>query len=369
MLSDVSLLLRKLSYRESLTAEEAKRALDVIGAEDVIHHPESSDGLFFLALTLGLMAKGPTVDELYGLALSIRDNSVRFDFDVDPGNVIDVSGTGGDRLKTLNVSTAACFVLAGAGVHVAKQATGAYTGTVGSADIFRELGLDIFTVTDPSQVERSLLELRVAGFYPPAFSTGFRNRVNYLQKLRKLGLLYLTPWHLVAWVPSPVPMTSRVYGVFGAEYVEPLARVFDRLGYRNGLVVHGMDGLDEVSTVGKTKICEFRDGVLEVYEIAPEDLGLPTARREDVESRGREDNLESFFRVLLGAGAEHRRDLVAANAGAALYAIGKAPTLRAGVVLALETLENGSAARALERFCLYHGAAERLDGWRERIGL
>ncbi len=368
MLSDVAPLLRKLSYRESLSAKEAKRALDVIGAEDIVSDSGESDGLYFLALTLGLMAKGPTADELFGLASSIRDNSTRFQWIIDPSDIIDVSGTGGDRIKTLNVSTAASFVIAAAGLRVAKQSTGAYTGKTGSADIFRELGLDVFSIKDPQAIERCLREVGISGFYPPAFSEHFKQRVAFLQKLRRVGLLYLTPWHLVAWVPSPAPISSRLYGVFSAEYVEPLAQVFDKLGYHRALVVHGLDGLDEVSTIGRTLICELRDGRIETYEIRPADLGLKQAELKDIVTTSREESLKSFFRVLFNYDDGPRRDLVAANAGSALYIAGKVESLYEGVELALKLLTSGAAGERLERFCSYMGTSKRLAEWRERLG-
>jgi anthranilate phosphoribosyltransferase len=369
MLSEIAPLLRKLSYRENLSTEEARRALNVIGTEDVINSSSESNGFYFLALTLGLMAKGPTVDELFGLASSIRDNSVPFHWTIDPSEVVDVSGTGGDRIKTLNVGTAASFVLAAAGLHVAKQATGAYTGTTGSADVFRELGLDVFSLREPQVVEQCLKAVGVSGFYPPAFSEGFSSRIAFLQKLRRIGLLYLTPWHLVAWAPSPVAMSSRLYGVFAAEYVEPMAQVFGKLGYSRGLVVHGLDGLDEVSTIGRTRVCELREGATEIYEIEPEDLGLARSESRDIRTASREESLESFFRVLLNADHGPKRDLVAANAGAALYAAGKAKNLREGVDRAMGLLTSGAVAERLERFCSYMGSSDRLDSWRLRLGL
>jgi anthranilate phosphoribosyltransferase len=367
MLGEVASLLRKLSYRKNLSAEEAKQALDIIGAEDTISNPDQSDGLFLLALTFGLMAKGPTADELFGLATSIRDNSAKFHWDIDTNEILDVSGTGGDSIKTLNVGTAASFVVAAAGLRVAKQATGAYTGKTGSADIFRELGLDVFSLRDPKAVERCLKDVGVSGFYPPAFSQSFNNRIAFLQKLRRIGLLYLTPWHLVAWIPSPAPMSSRLYGVFAAEYVEPLAQVFKGLGYERALVVHGLDGLDEVSTVGRTLICELRDGESETYEIEPADLGLKRAEPGDLAIASQEESLESFFRVLLNFDRGPRRDLVAANAGAALYIAGKVKSLREGAELALELLTSGAAAEKLERFCSYMGTSGALEAWRRRL--
>jgi anthranilate phosphoribosyltransferase len=369
MLDDIAPLLRKISYRDDLSAEEAKLALDVIGSEDRISATSDSDGFYFLALTFGLMAKGPTTEELFGLAASIRDNSARFSWSIDPEETIDVSGTGGDRIKTLNVGTAVSFVLAAAGLKVAKQATGAYTGKTGSADIFRELGLDVFSVKDPGEVERCLKQVGVSGFYPPAFSTNFDLRISFLQKLRRIGLLYLTPWHLVAWVPSPVSMASRLYGVFAAEYVEPLAQVFKKLGYRRALVVHGVDGMDEVSTVGSTLVCELRDGEIRTYEIEPADLGLARAEPGDIATQSREESLAGFFQVLHDRDHGPRRDLVAANAGAALYIAGKAGSLQEGVGRALHLLSSGAAAQKLEDFCRYHGAAGRLESWRDRLGL
>lgn len=366
-LEEIAPIITKIAYREALSVEEARRALNVIGREDEVLHGEQSEGFYHLALTFGLMAKGLNFEELYGLVLSLKDNMEPLDVGLAPDQVIDISGTGGDKVKTANVSTAASFVLAAAGLYVAKQATHAYTGSSGSADILRELGQDVFTQTDPRQLRRTLEDLGISGLYPPAFGHSFGNRLAFLNKLRMIGLLYPTPWHLVAWVPAPIPMAFRLYGVFESEYLEPIARIFVNLGYQSGLVVHGVEGLDEISTIGTTEVCEFREGEVGHFTITPEDLGLRRAALHEIQGGDRKANIESFFRVLAGVERGAKRDLVAANAGAALYIAGRASTLRCGVERALELLESGEAGTVLRRFMTYHGAESRWQEWMARI--
>lgn len=369
MLSDVAPFLKRLSYGQSLSVEETRLALNTIGDEDRITDPETSDGLYFLALTMGLMAKGPSVDELYGLVLSLRDKSANFSIDLDPRLVTDVSGTGGDRVKTLNVGTTASFVIAASGAFVAKQTTRAYTGKSGSADIFTRLGFDVMSCADREKIEDCLVTVGLTAFHPPALSADLRYRAEFLKKLKNVGLLYLTPWHLVAWVHAPLEMGSRVYGVFDGSYLHPLAKIFQRLGYERALVVNGLDGLDELSNLGPTRVCELRDGEIVERTVTPEELGVTRSEVDAVRVSGRQESFQDFLAILYGRCAGAKRDLVAINAGAALYAMGRAETLREGTELALALIEDGAGARKLEAFARYHGCIDKLDGWREAYDL
>jgi anthranilate phosphoribosyltransferase len=392
MLKDIAPLLRKIAYREDLTLDEARIALNTIGAEDRITELNETDGYYLLALTLGVMAKGPSSSELHGFVLSISDQSVKFATTIDPAVLIDVSGTGGDRIKTFNVGTASSFVLAAGGVNVAKQATRSYTGFTGSADVFSEIGLDPTRISRASVVER-LERFGLVAFYTPAFTGGFKNRIDFLTKLKTIGLTYPTPWHLVSWVYSPFKMDARIYGVFDARYVPVVAELFLKLGYRRVLVVHGVDGLDEISNTGATKIAELNNGSITTYEVTPEDLGVkraqisaiqtltdseflelrdpktPEPRRQELEQTARAKNLETFFRVLYGRSDESKQDLVAVNAGAGFYLCGKSKTLKDGVTLAKDIIAGGQAGRKLEDVAGVGDAPERVGEWKRRLGL
>lgn len=392
MLDNATPFLKKLAYRQNLTAEEVRASLKLIGAEDAITDPDNSDGLFFLALTFGLMAKGPTADELYGFVMGISDQSVRLRTAVEASNLIDVSGTGGDKIKTFNVGTAASFVIAAGGVHVAKQATRGYTGFTGSADVFRELGMDPFTIS-AARVPECLEKNRIVAFYTPAFSSGFKNRIDFLTKLSKIRLSFPTPWHLVSWVYSPFDLRLRLYGVFDSTFVRVLAELFQKMDYQHAMVVHGLDGLDELSNVGDTAVAELKDGTIREYTITPEECGIKRSarsaiqvlsdeefaelddlatkpeRKQELWSTGRRRNFEAFFRVLYGKETGAKRDLVTLNAGAALYLAGKTADIRSGVRRAESLIESGKTAETLRRLVSSDGETAKLKAWESVIGV
>src|ERR1051326_5633328 len=390
-LQDIASILRKLAYRHDLTAEECREALNTVGRDDYITDTANSDGLYFVALVFGLMAKGPTPDELYGFTLSLCDQSFRFSSQPDPALMIDVSGTGGDKIKTFNVGTAVSFVLAAAGLKVPKQATRGYTGYTGSADVFTELGLDPFSVP-AARIPQLLEATGVVGFYTPALTAHFKNRMDFLLKLKNIGLLFPTPWHLVSWVYSPFQMESRLYGVFDPQYLVPLAGLFKKLGYKRVMVVHGVDGLDEISNVGPTAVAELKsDGSIETYEITPEQLGIKRAAVSDIQTlsdeelnilsdanvskerkdalikRGRDGNLAAFFRALWDLDKGPNRDLVVVNAAAGLYLGRKAGSLQEGVKLAESIITSGQAKAKVHEVAEANGKLDNVISWEERL--
>ncbi len=389
-LAAIAPYLKKIAYGESLDVGEARMALNIIGDQDLITDPVHSDGLYMLALTLGIMAKGPTADELFGFVQSISDNSIRFAAPDLEEKMIDISGTGGDRIKTFNVGTVASFVLAAGGLFVAKQATRGYTGFTGSANIFQELGLDPFSLSADRVVDL-LRKTGMVALYTPAYSRGLKNRIDFLTKLKNIGLAYPTPWHLVSWVYSPFALRYRLYGVFRKDYVMILAELFQKLGYERVLVCHGLDGLDEVSNVGATYVAELRNKTIEESEVQPEDLGISRARAEDIQTLsaseliefenpntdsnrkaslaelGRQRNIETCFRILLGKERGAKLDLVLVNAGAAFYVAGVRPSIREGVNFARELIEDGKAQKKLEEFVGAIGKSALLHSWRNKI--
>jgi anthranilate phosphoribosyltransferase len=392
MLPTIASIVRKIAYGKDLTSEEARQALNVIGDNDFITDFQHSDGLYFLALTLGIMAKGPTADELLGFVRSLGDRSIHFSTHLEPERITDVSGTGGDRIKTFNIGTTASFIIAASGLAVAKQATRSYTGLTGSADVFKAVGLDP-NVVRPSDVTRCLEEVGIVAFYTPAFTEGFRNRIDFLTKLKKIGLTYPTPWHLISWVYSPFTMRSRLYGVFSDKYLVLLARIFQDLGYARVMVVHGEDGLDEISNVGETKVAELVEGRIREYVITPEEMGVQRANAQDIQTltseedhklnasetsqdekdkillEGRSRNLAHFIRIIYGRDTSPRRDIVLLNAGAALYLGGKANTIRDGVNLSRSLIESKAAARKLEELSAHFAGRKDLESLKEQAGL
>lgn len=355
-------ILNKLSYSQNLSTDEARYALNHIGDIDDPTDIDASRGYYFLALTFGLMAKGLSPDELYGLTLSIFDKSSRFEgIEIDPLNTIDVSGTGGDKIKTFNVSSAASVVLSACGVCVPKQATLAYTGSCGSADVFSALGIDIFGGQDIDQIKQSLDTLGISAFYTPMYSMYHQNRINFLNVLKKIKLSYLTPWHLVSWIYSPLDIKHRLYGVFDDKYLLPISQVFEKLGYNRALVVHGVGGIDEISNIGPTKFCEYQNGVHKEFVLLPEDLGVKTSFKEDIMVYSKEESINSFIQVLYNCDKGPKRDIVALNAGGALYVLRKVKSIKEGVLKALSAIESGAAANKLEAMACFYGSMNQLS--------
>ncbi|MEZ4773187.1 MAG: hypothetical protein R3D00_08390 [Bacteroidia bacterium] len=383
MLENTTPILQKLAYGHTLSADEIKQALDIISDEDTVPDKENSNGFYFLALTFGLMAKGPTAEELLGFVESIRDRSVKLETTVPASNIIDISGTGGDLIKTINVGTISSFVLAAGGLSVAKQATRGYTGYTGSADLYTQIGINPYSV-DSGHAVRSLEELGLSAFYTPGLTDKFKNRMDFLVKLKTIGLSYPTPWHLISWVYSPFTMENRIYGVFDPRYAETLTRLFQKMDYRNVLVIHGMDGLDEFSNVGETFVSELKDGKIREYMVTPEDFGLKQspvasiltltkeekarldhpmtlqAERDELREMGKKRNIRAFFEILNGEETGPLRDLVMMNCGAAFYVSGKAGSYREGTDMAREILVSGRASAKLKELIRFAGAEEKV---------
>lgn len=362
-LSSVVPLLRKMQQSENLTSEEAFEALDTI-----LEYDET--GYFYLALNFGIMIKGPTADELYGFCQTYDKRSVKLKPNVPYELVTDVSGTGGDRRKTFNVGTTASFIVAAGGLYVAKQTFRSFTGVSGSSDMFEAFGVRVpFVDGDPKGVEDTLEQLGIAPYYYPSFGTGLATWPRVEKKFIDAGLTFLEPPHLIAFAYAPLKMKARVYGVFSEQYLEVLARLLRKLGLERGMTVHGLDGIDEVSNIGATRICEFKGDEFESYTITPEDLGLEKATYEDIKGVSKEQSIIDFVRILYGADRGPKLDIVLANAAAALYVTGKAKSLADGVALARSLLDDGLAAEKLEALVDLKGDAAALDKWKAKAGV
>ncbi|MEZ4829642.1 MAG: hypothetical protein R3C61_25650 [Bacteroidia bacterium] len=392
MLENATPILQKLAYGQTLETDEVIMALDTISDEDTIPDKENSNGFYFLALTFGIMAKGPTAGELLGFVESIKNRSIKLETTLAPSRIIDISGTGGDLIKTINVGTISSFVLAAGGLNVAKQATRGYTGYTGSADLYTQIGLNPFSV-DSNLAVKSLEQTGLSAFYTPGLTDKFKNRMDFLVKLKTIGLSYPTPWHLISWVYSPFTMENRIYGVFDPKYAGTMTRLFEKLGYRRVLVIHGMDGLDEFSNVGETFVSELKDGEIREYMVTPADFGLeqspveailtltkeekakldhpmtPSVEKDALKEEGRLRNIRAFFEILHGVETGPLRDLVMMNCGAAFYIAGKAASYREGTAMAREILESGKAAAKLNELITFAGAAEKVAETLQKLGI
>ena len=290
------------------------------------------------AFLMGLRQRGETVDEITGAVRVMRAKALPV---AAPADAIDVVGTGGDAAGTFNISTAAALVVAGCGVPVAKHGNRALSSRCGAADVLAALGVNIDA--DTPAVERSIRE---AGF-------GFMMAPRYHSAMRHVGgprgeLGFRTVFNLLGPMSSPAGVKRQFTGVFAKEWIEPMARVLGRLGSERAWIVHGSDGLDELTTTGPSDVAELRDGRITTFTVTPENAGLPAARPEDLKGGDAETNAAALKAVL---GGEHGpfRDAVLYNAAAALLVAGKAEALADGVRLAVDAIDRGRARAVLQR--------------------
>lgn len=290
------------------------------------------------ALLVALRMKGETAGEIAGAAAAMRRRAITIPHHRE--RVVDTCGTGGDGRGTFNISTAAAFVAAAAGVPVAKHGNRSVSSRSGSADVLAALGVDI-EVT-PEQAGRALDEIGIAFLFAPKLHPAMRE-VMPVRKL--LGLR--TVFNVLGPLTNPARARRQLMGVYAESLVEPIARVQAELGADHALVVHGEDGLDEITTTGRTLVGEVRGGEVSVYHVTPEELGLPRARLEDLAGGDPAENAAALERVFAGE-AGPLADVTAANAGAAIFVGGMAESLAAGVAQARVRLADGSARAKLE---------------------
>ncbi|MDX2000124.1 MAG: anthranilate phosphoribosyltransferase [Thermoanaerobaculia bacterium] len=295
------------------------------------------------ALLVALRMKGETAGEIAGAAAAMRRRAITIPHHRE--RVVDTCGTGGDGRGTFNISTAAAFVAAAAGVPVAKHGNRSVSSRSGSADVLAALGVDI-EVT-PEQAGRALDEIGIAFLFAPKLHPAMRE-VMPVRKL--LGLR--TVFNVLGPLTNPARARRQLMGVYAESLVEPITRVQAELGADHALVVHGEDGLDEITTTGRTLVGEVRAGEVRVYHVTPEELGLPRARLEDLAGGDPAENAAALERVF-GGETGPLADVTAANAGAAIFVGGAADSLSEGVVLAQRLLADGSARAKLEALRAY----------------
>lgn len=290
------------------------------------------------AFLTALSIKGETMDEITGLAKIMRDKALRVE---SAGEMIDIVGTGGDRAGTFNISTTAAFVAAGAGLKVAKHGNRAASSKSGAADVLEALGVRLDLT--PQQVAACLEEVGIAFMFAQAFHPAMK----YVGPTRReIGIP--TVFNVLGPLTNPAGVQTLLLGVAREPLLEKMAGALRSLGVRHALVVHGQDGLDEITITGKTHVCELKNGEIRRYTICPEDCGLSRAEAASIKGGTAADNAEISRHVLTG---EHgpKRDVVLLNAAAALLAGDKVFTMSEGVELARQVLDSGKALDKLER--------------------
>ena len=298
----------------------------------------SVDGALLGGFLIALRMKGETPEEIAAFAAAMRGWSVGLPGSRDE-DLLDTCGTGGDGLGGFNVSTLTALVAAGAGAKVAKHGNRASSGRCGSADLLAHLGVRI--EADPRTVARCLDEAGIGFLFAPAMHPAVRRAT---PARRALGVR--TVFNLLGPLSHPQRATRQLMGVFERRWVEPAARALAALGARRALVVHGQDGMDEISTTAPTWVSEVNDGTVRSYEIDARNFGIPRADPEALRGGGPEENA-AIARSILAGERGPRRDLVVANAAAALWVAGKAADLNQGRSLAEQSIDAGEAAGKL----------------------
>lgn len=327
-----SLLLR-LMRGEDLKREEATSLLDAL------LDGEATDAQIAAAL-VALAVKGETVEELAGMAAAMRSRSVRLN--CGHSRFIDTAGTGSSYAKTFNVSTAAAFVISGAGLPVAKHGSRAATSRSGSADVLTALGVTVTAA--PELSERCLEEIGICFMFAPLYH---RATARVAGVRRELGVH--TTFNLLGPLTNPAGAPRQIIGVWHGALVEPLARALSSLGTEHAWVIHGSDGLDEVTLAGETFVAEALGGGVRSFEVAPEDFGLERGELAHLRGGDAEDNARTIREVLTGTRRDEARGLVVANAAAALYVGGSAQDLYAAARLAEQSIDSGAALDKLQR--------------------
>ena len=328
MLTD---LLVKLTRHEDLTADEAAGAMELVMTGQAT--PAQ-----LAALLVGLSMKGERPEEIVGLARTMRAHSVKLSRAYP--DAFDTCGTGGDRAGTFNVSSASALAIAACGVTVAKHGNRSVSSRCGSADVLEAMGVAI--AAPPDIVERSLNDAGVAFLFAPSFHPSMKHAG---PTRKELGLR--TAFNLLGPLTNPVGPRRQIVGVPRPELTELLARALLMLGSERVWVVHGADGLDEISTTGYTKVSEGHLGTVRTFHVHPGDFGLRKASLSSLEGGVAADNAAIINRVIDGeAGAAH--DIVALNAGAGLFVAGRAASVREGIAAASDALTSGRARRVLD---------------------
>ena len=325
-------LIEKLQRRQDLSRDEAAAAMEEIMEGRA--QPAQIAGFL-----IGLSMKGERPAEIVGLAQTMRERATKLSRNHAP--VFDTCGTGGDRAHTFNVSTVAAIVLAACGVKVAKHGNRSVSSKCGSADLFEALGVNVSAA--PDVVERCLDEAGIAFFFAPTFHPSMR----HAGPTRKdLGVR--TAFNLLGPLTNPAGAARQLVGVPRPELTELVARSLALLGSERAWVVHGADGLDEISTTGYTKVSECRGGAVNTFYVHPSDFGLPKASPAQLRGGDAADNA-AIAQAILGGERGAGRDIVLLNAGASLLVAGRTSTIADGVQMAASALDNGEAGRVLER--------------------
>lgn len=324
-------IIAKVATGASLSREEASAAFDSMMSGEAT--PSQMGGLL-----MALRVRGETVDEITGAVEVMRAKMLRVDA---PAGAVDVVGTGGDGSGSVNVSTCASFIVAGCGVPVAKHGNRALSSRSGAADVLASLGVRIDLT--PDDVSRCLRETGIGFMFAPAHHPAMKN-----VGPTRVELATRTIFNLLGPLSNPAGVTRQMVGVFSRQWVLPLAQVLKNLGSESAWVVHGSDGLDEITLTGPTFVAALENGNIRSFEISPEDAGLPRTGPDSLKGGDAQENAASLQAVLDGKPSAFR-DVALLNAAAALIVAGKVKDVKEGVALGQKSLDSGAALEKLKR--------------------
>jgi len=331
MADEFKALIAKVATGASLTREEAAGAFDRMMSGEAT--PSQMGGLL-----MALRVRGETVDEITGAVTTMRSKMLGVKA---PQGAVDVVGTGGDASGSFNISTCAAFVVAGAGVPVAKHGNRALSSKSGAADVLQALGVKIDL--NAEQVGTCIRDAGIGFMFAPAHHPAMKN-----VGPTRVELGTRTIFNLLGPLSNPASVKRQMIGTFSKQWIEPMAQVLKNLGSESIWVVHGSDGLDEITTAGTTSVAALENGAIRTFEISPEEAGLTRAKPEALRGGDAEHNAKALLDVLKGKSGAFR-DVSILNAAAALIVAGKAKDLRQGATLAAKSIESGEAEGRLNR--------------------
>lgn len=324
-------IIAKVADGNTLSQAEAKEAFDIIMSGDAT---PSQIGAFLMALRV----RGETVDEITAAAQAMRDkmNTVKA-----PANAMDIVGTGGDAKGTLNISTATAIVVAGCGVPIAKHGNKALSSKSGASDVLSSLGVNMDAQIPV--VEQAISEAGIGFMMAPLYHSAMR-----FVGPSRVEIGTRTIFNLLGPISNPAGVKRQMTGVFAKEWVRPLAEVLGRLGSERVWVVHGSDGMDELTTTGTSYVAEYVDGEVHEFELHPSEFGLPLAKEEDLQGGDSDYNAKAIHQLLDGETGPYR-DVVLYNAAASLVVAGLVSTLKEGIPMAQKSIDQGDAKACLEK--------------------
>lgn len=325
----------KIVNKEDLSFDEAYTVMNEIMNGETTPTQNAA----FLAALSTKSAKAETTGEIAGCAKAMREHAIPVDTDFD---LFEIVGTGGDNAGSFNISTTSAIVAAAGGMKVSKHGNRAASSKCGTADCLEALGVNIDE--DPDKCRQLLEKVGICFFFAQKYHTSMK----YVGAVRK-ELGFRTVFNILGPLTNPAHPKRQLLGVYDEYLIEPLAKVLVELGVKRGMVVYGMDKLDEISLSAPTKVCEIKDGTLHTYEIKPEDFGLSRCKKEDLAGGDPKENAAITLAILNGEKGA-KRDAVLLNAGAALYIGEKAKSIQEGINLAARLIDSKKALKVLEDF-------------------